>query len=293
MNPSSKTIIIGAAGQVGRALYKSLCKRYFILEHDIAEKEFKGKTLKLNVTKEEGKGNICHVCFPYSNTFVKDVVDYAKLYESPLVVIHSSIKPGTTKEINEQGVAAVHTPTLLDQDNLYSMKHFRRLIGFDDPSVGIMAEKHLRHCFNTALIQGSYQTELTDLCYNMYIMVCRSTTFEIMRMFELFKSDHSIFMEMLSYSNIGFVSLNKQSSMLMNYKPDMSKIPGDYRLPLIDLIPEKICSAFFKLSKKSYDIEISRIKEYYKSLERKKDDKTATEVPKVEVQEPASSDTGS
>ena len=83
-------------GDVGRALYEILQE---------------GKQEVVAVDKDanlEGKFEVMHVCFPYSGKFVDYVVDYIARYQPELVIIHSTVPPGTTESI--PFVKTVHSP---------------------------------------------------------------------------------------------------------------------------------------------------------------------------------------
>jgi UDP-N-acetyl-D-mannosaminuronate dehydrogenase len=52
-----------------------------------------------------------HICFPYSDEFVNCVVRYVKEYQPSLCIIHSTVVPGTTDNINCQiGADVVYSP---------------------------------------------------------------------------------------------------------------------------------------------------------------------------------------
>jgi hypothetical protein len=40
-----------------------------------------------------------HVCFPYSGRFVESVLTYTERFSPRLIVVHSTVKPGTTEKI--------------------------------------------------------------------------------------------------------------------------------------------------------------------------------------------------
>lgn len=265
MASKEKIIIIGAAGQVGRALETVLFKQYTLLEHDIASKKIKTKldgdkfvNVKL-IPREDTKGLVMHICFPYSDDFIKSVQTYFDIYNPRFVIIHSSIKPGTTKKLVDSGMSVVHSPVIFDENNFYSINVFRKLVGYEVPEHALIAEEHLRPCFNVVLIKKSEQTELSDICLNLYVMTCRSVNFEISRMFINSNCDYKIISEYIHYYNLGYASMNKTEVMLMNQLQDIKRSQFDFRLKLLDLLPENLQSAFFKLSKKSYEIERERI----------------------------------
>ncbi len=79
-----KTIIIGY-GEIGKSLYTVLKKKY--------------ETVCIDINNAaEGKYDIMHICFPYSENFIKEVKRYKKIYKPKYVVIHSTVPVGTSKK---------------------------------------------------------------------------------------------------------------------------------------------------------------------------------------------------
>ena len=91
-----KTLICGM-GEIGGSLYNILSKHYetrcidTIREYNLIGKDFKVE--------------IMHICFPYSEDFIKEVKRYKKLYKPKYVVIHSTIPVGTSRKCK-----AIHSP---------------------------------------------------------------------------------------------------------------------------------------------------------------------------------------
>jgi len=92
-----KQLIVGF-GDVGRGLYELLQPHYDVVARD------KDAELK-------GKFDVMHVCFPYSSDFREQVIDYLAEYKPSLVIIHSTVAPGTTYGLNESQLCEfVHSP---------------------------------------------------------------------------------------------------------------------------------------------------------------------------------------
>jgi len=249
-----KTLIIGALGQVGRAIFKASKYKYEVLEHDLRKGHNKrGESYDLEVDPSTAQGLVMHFCIPFTKDFPQIISEYHKTFNPSLVILHASLPPGTTKGLSEKGLPVVHSPVIFDDNRLSTVSHFRKMIGYDNSELALKAEAHIRLCFNTALIKGSINTELADICLGLYNMTCRSITFEIARMFSLYGCDYRVMMEFLGFNNIGYATINKPDLMLQNMYPDLNK--ADYRLGLTELLPEKLCSAFFKLAKRSYTLE--------------------------------------
>jgi len=87
-------ILIAGAGEIGKALYeifKDKCEAYLKDREDL----------------ECGKVDILHIAFPYSPEFVREVKGYQKKYQPTYTIIHSTVRPGTSRKCN-----AVHSPVI-------------------------------------------------------------------------------------------------------------------------------------------------------------------------------------
>ena len=83
-----KSLIIGS-GEVGKALHK-------VLGGEIIDKEFV-IAYSGDVPPEPKQYDIIHICFPYSDDFIKEVKRYQKRYKPLYTVIHSTVPIGTSK----------------------------------------------------------------------------------------------------------------------------------------------------------------------------------------------------
>lgn len=83
-----KSLIVGN-GEVGKGLYKVLKPYYDIFTKDIED---------INV----GKIDIMHICFPFSDKFVKECRRLEKLYKPKYIVIHSTVPVGTTRKLGKK-----------------------------------------------------------------------------------------------------------------------------------------------------------------------------------------------
>jgi len=80
-------LVIGL-GEIGKPLFNLLSR---------TDKAVYGRDLE---DWDEGKKiGVIHVCFPYSDDFVEQVKDYVNQYDPELVIIHSTVVPGTTREV--------------------------------------------------------------------------------------------------------------------------------------------------------------------------------------------------
>jgi hypothetical protein len=85
MHNNYKTLIIGF-GEIGKSLHSILKEKYIV------------ETADINNQPDVSDVDVMHICFPYGKNFVKEVKRYKKKYKPKYVVIHSTVKIGTSKK---------------------------------------------------------------------------------------------------------------------------------------------------------------------------------------------------
>ena len=165
-----KDIIIGA-GSVGQALEKILKTKYDIDIFDIKNKDI-----------YENEYKVMHICFPYNKNFIKEIKRYLKLFKPKVIIIHSTIKVGTTQKIIKETKlkTIVHSPIRGQHNNLtYSIKLFSKFIGVDNPHYQFenknlyrFLQKYFEEVnIHTIIYKNSCATELAKmLCLFQYGM---------------------------------------------------------------------------------------------------------------------------
>lgn len=87
-------LIIGK-GEVGEAIFKILSPHYNVQSRDIEDAHI-----------ERGV-DVLHIAYPPHGDFVETTKGYGEKYKPKLIIVHSTVSVGTTKEIGEE---AVHSP---------------------------------------------------------------------------------------------------------------------------------------------------------------------------------------
>jgi UDP-N-acetyl-D-mannosaminuronate dehydrogenase len=93
-----KDMVIGL-GEIGNPIYKILSKKYLVVGYDLNTNLMDLKKFK---KFEDEKTDFLHISIPFSNKFVKAVVDICKKFNPNYVVIHSTISPYTTEKIQKK-----------------------------------------------------------------------------------------------------------------------------------------------------------------------------------------------
>lgn len=133
---------------------------------------FKSPKIKDLKRKDDFSGiEVLHVCIPQSKNFVNIVRKEIRDYKPKLVIVHSTVIPGTTKKI---GRMAVHSPVRGTHPKLYKgVKTFVKYIGADDRKAGLLAQRHLESLgMKTKLVKKSATTELGKLLDTTYYGLC-------------------------------------------------------------------------------------------------------------------------
>jgi len=130
----------------------------------------------LNRNDNLKKVEVLHICIPYNKSFLKITEKEIKKIKPKLVIIHSTIAPGTTlKLIQKTGnEMIVHSPIRGIHPNLYQgIKTFIKFIGAQNKKAGLSAKKHLESLgIKTQVFHPAKTTELGKLFDTTYYGLC-------------------------------------------------------------------------------------------------------------------------
>jgi len=90
-------LVVGL-GEIGTPIYKILAKGGLTIGYDLDKTKMDVK--KYNKTKNNPIAFL-HICIPFTNKFVENVVKIIKNKKPEIVVIHSTIEPKTTEKIQK------------------------------------------------------------------------------------------------------------------------------------------------------------------------------------------------
>lgn len=142
-----KHLVIGV-GQIGSAVTAVLSEKYDVLTLDITPESIKSKI------------DVLHICFPYSEDFIKEVRKYRTKFKPKLIIIYSTVPIGTTKKIKH----AVHSPVEGKHPRLAtSVRVGLRWIGYNDREDKILAQNIWRPITLCESVPSSDWTEFLKL----------------------------------------------------------------------------------------------------------------------------------
>jgi len=155
------TIGILGLGEVGSAIKKLAKDKFIVLVKDLKINEFHQSQIK-----------VLHVCIPYTGHFNQTVIRAVQAYQPKLVIINSTVKPGTTRIIYQSTqVHIVHTPIMGVHPNLAKyQKQFIKVIGAMDKASYKLARAHWQRLGAPKIIPFSSpeQSELAKLLCTTY-----------------------------------------------------------------------------------------------------------------------------
>lgn len=187
-----KVLVVGL-GAVGSALLE-------ILEgiHDAVGYDIKNKAV-LSTQKVD----VLHICFPYTETFVENVVNYMRKTNPKLVLIESTVLPGTTRKIHEilPHTRLCHSPVRGRHATGLKLGflNYTKFIGGADNESGRLARDYYEWLgFKTRVCCGPEETEFAKLFNLSYFAVMLAWNQEMRRIsrdYDLHFSDVEAFLE--------------------------------------------------------------------------------------------------
>jgi hypothetical protein len=95
---SSKDVVAGL-GEIGNPILQLVSKQKPTVGYDVNEKLMDKKQFH----KYEKLPTIfLHICIPFSNNFIKNIISLVSKFNPEVIVIHSTISPGTTSKLQSQ-----------------------------------------------------------------------------------------------------------------------------------------------------------------------------------------------
>jgi len=175
-----KVLVVGL-GEVGLPLYKLLreCGKFLVYGFDIDETRMSSIEQK-DVSDEV---DVMHICIPCFNQdeFANVVVGYAKRFKPKLLIVNSTVPPGTTQKIHELcGCPVAHSPIRGMHKNLehmkWELKRWTKYVGGANAEAGEAACKHLGMAgFKPRVLRTCVETELAKLfetTYRAWMIAC-------------------------------------------------------------------------------------------------------------------------
>lgn len=235
-----KDIIIGAKGQIGSAIYQCYGNnKDKVLQYDLDSR-------KDILIANEDNIRCMHICIPCKNKnkFIYTVLEYINQTQSEIVILHSTVPVGTSREIYKQtkNVIVVHSPCCGKHPDLYtsikvrftkffgvlpnSKKAWRRIIEIVKP------------LFNEIVIfRKPEETELAKILSTTEYAIHIAIATEIKRLCNEYNVNFdNVYNSWRESYNEGYVQCGDDRFTRPILTPCKGKIQGTCIIPNIDLI---------------------------------------------------------
>jgi len=154
-------VLVVGLGEIGGPLLDILRGAHDAAGRDIEDHPFDGV-------------QVLHLCFPYTSDFVSSASRYVSLYEPAVVVVNSTVVPGTTREIQEKtGVPAVYSPVRGKHARMTDeLRRYRKFVaGASAQAVGLVQDHFAAVGITTRCMSSPEALELAKLLETTYFGV--------------------------------------------------------------------------------------------------------------------------
>lgn len=223
-------------GEIGKAI------------HQLYSKSEDYQIFVKDLDRDDGLDNIdvLNVCIPALPNFVELVTSVAQQSSSKMVVVHSTVRVGTTEVISKilncdvahSPVRGVH-PNLLD-----GILTFVKFVGSDNTESGRRISEHLRSLgVNAKCLSSSRETELGKLLDTTYYGICISWHAEMKKMCDALNVnfDEAVGQFNETY-NEGYTLLGKSNVIRPVLYPPDGHIGGHCVVPNAKILQETFSS---------------------------------------------------
>ena len=192
---AKETVIVVGLGEIGRALFELLKEEESFTVYGLDLDETKMHAIGQNRSQLPNKVDTMHVCLPCKNQeiFTDTVASYVKQFKPKLLIINSTIPPGTAKKIYEKcNCLVAHSPIRGVHKNLeymkWELKRWTKYVGGVDAKATDVACKHFEKMnLKVKALKGCTETELAKLfetTYRAWMIACFQEMHRISKHFE-------------------------------------------------------------------------------------------------------------
>ena len=228
-----KVLVVGL-GEIGSALLEIVKGVYDVVGYDIK------KPIEL-----PKKVDILHICFPYTENFVDYAIDYMEKTNPDLVLIESTVLPGTTQKIHEKLLAIYlcHSPVRARKADGFKrgFYNYTKFIGPVNLQSGIKAEEYYQALgFKTRICASPLETEYSKLIHLAYFGVILGWNQEMRR---IARKHRLSFRDVAAFLETNTVESNYRFPVPVY---DGQPIGGHCIIPGIELLQRKFKSKFLE-----------------------------------------------
>lgn len=179
---SKERVLVIGLGEVGIPLFELLEESGLFYVYGLDTDE--AKMRELGQTRPPSRVDVMHVCIPCSSRekLVKIATDYAKQFSPKLIIVESTVPPGTTMDIYEKckPCLVTHSPIRgvhKSREHMkWELKRWTKYVGGTSPEAAKAAQEHFQKLgMKTKVLKSSLETELAKLfetSYRAWMIAC-------------------------------------------------------------------------------------------------------------------------
>lgn len=120
-----KKNVVAGVGEIGRPILKLLSKVTLAVGYDVNPKLMNENRFDKYKNLET---SVLHVCIPFNNGFVSEIMTLFKKFEPNVIVIHSTVSPKTTEKLQSKlDVPVIYSATRgVHKRMLYDLKRYTK-----------------------------------------------------------------------------------------------------------------------------------------------------------------------
>lgn len=244
INHDKKNIVVGL-GEIGIPTLKLISKVVLAVGYDK-----KSSLIDKNFHKYKNfDTSIMHICIPYTNGFISEIISLFKKFKPKIIVIHSTIKPYTTKKLqNKLPIPIIYSATRgIHKRMLYDLKRYTKFFAIEPNVAGkklaiLEFQKLMQRCgVKTKQMSNPITLELAKIiCDTSYY----GWLITFAQLSNLIAQEHKVdYDEMWSFSDEIHKFLGNRPKMFPGY------IGGHCVIPNLDLIHNQTLDLIKKINK--------------------------------------------
>jgi UDP-N-acetyl-D-mannosaminuronate dehydrogenase len=203
---TKETVLVVGLGEIGRTLFDLLKENDGFTAYGLDLDKTKMREARQDPSKLPQEVDTMHICLPCKDQdkFVATVASYANQFKPKLLIINSTVPPGTTKKTQQTCKCLVaHSPARgvhkTPEHMKWEMKRWTKYVGGADAKAAEAACKHFEKLgLKVKTLKSCAETELAKLfetTYRAWMIACFQEMNRISRAFEADFDDVVDFLE--------------------------------------------------------------------------------------------------
>ncbi len=178
-----ETVLVVGLGEIGRALFEVLKEKDNFTVYGLDIDQTKMEATQQDANRIPKKIDTIHICLPCKeqSIFIKGVADYASRFKPKLLIINSTVPPGTTKKAQDYCKCLLaHSPMRgvhkSPEHMKWELKRWTKYVGGTNQQATVAASKHFKKAgLKVKKLKSCAETELAKLfetTYRAWMITC-------------------------------------------------------------------------------------------------------------------------